>query len=145
MQNVLITGGAGFIGSNFVRYLLKAEPDVHIVNLDVLTYAGSLENLKDIPDPERHVFVKGDICNRNLIADLMRRYSRYCRNYGNNELYRIAGGATNIDYDEVILKEPRARRAMQGFSLHYYTRLRNLSTNHSATKEIASSQDASLK
>ncbi len=74
MQNVLITGGAGFIGSNFVRYLLKAEPDVHIVNLDVLTYAGSLENLKDIPDPERHVFVKGDICNRNLIADLMRRY-----------------------------------------------------------------------
>ncbi len=74
MQNVLITGGAGFIGSNFVRYLLKAEPDVHIVNLDVLTYAGSLENLKDIPNPERHVFVKGDICDRNLIADLMRRY-----------------------------------------------------------------------
>ena len=74
MQNVMITGGAGFIGSNFVRYLLKAEPDVHIVNLDVLTYAGSLENLKDIPDPERHVFVKGDICNRNLISDLMRRY-----------------------------------------------------------------------
>ena len=50
MKNILVTGGAGFIGSNFVRYLLEAEPDVHIVNLDALTYAGSLENLKDLPD-----------------------------------------------------------------------------------------------
>ncbi len=66
-------------------------------------------------------------------ADLLRRYSRYTRNYGDNELYRIGGGATNIDYDEVILKERRARSAMQGFSLHYYTRLRSLSPNHSAT------------
>ena len=66
-------------------------------------------------------------------ADLLRRYSRYTRNYGDNELYRVAGGATNIDYDEVILKERRARRAMQGFSLHYYTRLRSLSPIHSAT------------
>ena len=50
MQNVLVTGGAGFIGSNFVRYLLKAEPQVRIINLDALTYAGSLENLKDLSD-----------------------------------------------------------------------------------------------
>ena len=47
MQNVLVTGGAGFIGSNFVRYLLRVEPEVRIVNLDALTYAGSQENLKD--------------------------------------------------------------------------------------------------
>ena len=51
MHNVLVTGGAGFIGSNFVRYLLQVEPEVHIVNLDALTYAGSLENLKELPDP----------------------------------------------------------------------------------------------
>ena len=61
MHNILVTGGAGFIGSNFVRYLLQAEPDVQIVNLDVLTYAGSLENLRDLPDPRRHTFVHGDI------------------------------------------------------------------------------------
>ena len=53
MRNVLVTGGAGFIGSNFIRYLLNAEPDVHVINLDVLSYAGSFENLKDLPFPER--------------------------------------------------------------------------------------------
>ncbi|RLC12974.1 MAG: dTDP-glucose 4,6-dehydratase [Deltaproteobacteria bacterium] len=74
MQNVLVTGGAGFIGSNFVRYLLKVEPEVRIVNLDALTYAGSSENLKDLPDPGRHVFIHGNICDRNLVADLLRRY-----------------------------------------------------------------------
>ncbi len=74
MQNVLITGGAGFIGSNFVRYLLKAESEVQIINLDALTYAGSLENLKDLPDPERHVFVKGDICDRQTVDGLLRSH-----------------------------------------------------------------------
>ena len=74
MQNVLITGGAGFIGSNFIRYLLKVEPDVHIINLDALTYAGSLKNLKDLPDPERHTFVKGDICDRELVDKLLRQH-----------------------------------------------------------------------
>ena len=71
MRNVLITGGAGFIGSNFVRYLLNIEPDVRVVNLDLLTYAGSLENLKDLPDPNRHIFVKGGICDQALLEDLL--------------------------------------------------------------------------
>ena len=70
MKNVLVTGGAGFIGSNFVRYLLQAEPEVRVVNLDVLSYAGSQENLKDLPSPERHTFVKGDICDRPLVDEL---------------------------------------------------------------------------
>ncbi|MGB5845569.1 MAG: GDP-mannose 4,6-dehydratase, partial [Anaerolineales bacterium] len=61
MRNVLVTGGAGFIGSNFVRFLLNEEPDVKIVNLDALTYAGSLENLRDLPDPSRYQFVHGSI------------------------------------------------------------------------------------
>ena len=74
MRNVLITGGAGFIGSNFVRFLLQAEPEVRIINLDLLTYAGSLENLKGLPDPERHTFVKGDICNRALVEELLRQH-----------------------------------------------------------------------
>lgn len=74
MNNILITGEAGFIGSNFVRYLLKVEPDVQIVNLDALTYAGSLENLKDLPNSICHNFVKGDICNRVLVDSLLRQY-----------------------------------------------------------------------
>src|SRR3990172_7117290 len=75
MLNVLITGGAGFIGSNFVRYLLQREPRVNIVNLDALTYAGSQENLVDLPDPERHTFVQGDIGDRELVRDIFRMHS----------------------------------------------------------------------
>jgi dTDP-glucose 4,6-dehydratase len=74
MKNVLVTGGAGFIGSNFVRYLLEVEPDVHVINLDALTYAGSLENLKDLPGTDRHTFVQGDICNRDLVRDLLHQH-----------------------------------------------------------------------
>jgi len=74
MKNVLVTGGAGFIGSNFVRYLLEADQKIQLVNLDALTYAGSLENLKDLPDVERYTFVQGDICNRDLVRDLLRQY-----------------------------------------------------------------------
>ena len=71
MRNVLVTGGAGFIGSNFVHYLLRTEPNVHVINLDVLSYAGSLENLKDLPDPNRHTFVQGSICDRELVERLV--------------------------------------------------------------------------
>ena len=74
MRNVLITGGAGFIGSNFIRYILERESDLHIINLDVLTCAGSLENLKDLPDEERHTFIEGDICDQSLVEDIMRRH-----------------------------------------------------------------------
>jgi len=74
MQNVLVTGGAGFIGSNFVRYLQNVESQVQILNLDALTYAGSLENLKDLPDPSKHTFVQGDICDSDLIDNLLRQY-----------------------------------------------------------------------
>ena len=74
MQNILVTGGAGFIGSNFVRYLLRAEPNLRIVNLDALTYAGSLENLKKLPDPARHTFVHGNICDRSLVEELLRKH-----------------------------------------------------------------------
>ena len=71
MKNVLVTGGAGFIGSNFIRFLLDIDSTVQIINLDVLTYAGSLENLVDLPDPDRHTFVKGDICDREMVIRLL--------------------------------------------------------------------------
>lgn len=73
-SNILITGGAGFIGSNFVRHLLANDPRVRIVNLDLLTYAGSLRNLQDLPDPARHTFVQGDITDGPLVTRLMREH-----------------------------------------------------------------------
>jgi len=75
MPNVLVTGGAGFIGSNFIHFLLRVEPDTKIVNLDALTYAGSQENVKGLPDPDRHTFVQGDICDRPLIDSLLRKHN----------------------------------------------------------------------
>ena len=74
MKNILVTGGAGFIGSNFIRYMLTHEPDIRIVNLDALTYAGSLANLRELPDPGRHSFVKGDINDRALVDRLLREH-----------------------------------------------------------------------
>jgi dTDP-glucose 4,6-dehydratase len=74
MENILVTGGAGFIGSNFIRYLLATQPEVRIINLDLLTYAGSPENLSDLPDPTRHDLVRGDICDRPLVDRLLREY-----------------------------------------------------------------------
>ncbi|MBM3151253.1 MAG: dTDP-glucose 4,6-dehydratase [Chloroflexi bacterium] len=71
MQNILVTGGAGFIGSNFVRHILRAGADLRVVTLDALTYAGSLENLKDLPHPEKHAFVQGDICDRTLVENTL--------------------------------------------------------------------------
>ncbi len=74
MKNVLVTGGAGFIGSNFVRHLLQAEPEVHLVNLDALTYAGSLENLRDLPDMSRYTFVEGNIGDSVLVETILNQY-----------------------------------------------------------------------
>lgn len=71
-MKILVTGGAGFIGSNFIHYWLNKHPEDKIVNLDVLTYAGNLENLKAIENNSNYKFVKGDICDEKLVNDLMR-------------------------------------------------------------------------
>ncbi|MGX1983422.1 dTDP-glucose 4,6-dehydratase [Thermolongibacillus altinsuensis] len=73
-MNLLVTGGAGFIGSNFVRYMLKKYPEYKIVNYDLLTYAGNLENLKDIQENPQYVFVKGDIRNYQLVDYIVKSY-----------------------------------------------------------------------
>jgi dTDP-glucose 4,6-dehydratase len=74
MENVLVTGGAGFIGSNFVRYILEKEPGIRVVNLDLLTYAGLKENISGPDRFDRHVFIHGDICDRDLVKGLFDRY-----------------------------------------------------------------------
>jgi dTDP-glucose 4,6-dehydratase len=70
MKNILITGGAGFIGSHLVRHLLHTYPDYHIVNLDKLTYAGNLENLRDVEDLPNYTFVREDICDFDAMKEL---------------------------------------------------------------------------
>lgn len=69
-MKILVTGGAGFIGSNFIKYMLQ-KYDYKIVNLDKLTYAGNLENLKDIENNKNYTFIKGDICDRALVLDIL--------------------------------------------------------------------------
>ena len=70
-MNVLVTGGCGFIGSNLVKYLRRVRPDWTLVNLDKLTYAGNLENLKELEGDPQHVFVRGDVANRELVEHVM--------------------------------------------------------------------------
>ena len=74
-MNVLVTGGCGFIGSNLVRHLRAVRPDWKLVNLDKLTYAGNLENLKDLEGDSKHVFVRGDVGNRELMDLVLREHA----------------------------------------------------------------------
>jgi len=74
MKSILVTGCAGFIGSNFVPYFLDKYEDYNLINLDLLTYAGNLENLTEVKDNNRYKFIKGDICNRELLEYIFNEY-----------------------------------------------------------------------
>jgi dTDP-glucose 4,6-dehydratase len=69
----LVTGGAGFIGSHFIRYLLRTYPGIHLINLDKITYAGNLENLRDVEDDPRYEFIRGDIRDKDLVRNIYRK------------------------------------------------------------------------
>ena len=75
MQTYLVSGGAGFIGSNFIPYFLENNTDVHLVNVDSLTYAGNLDHLAEVNGNPRYTFVKGDICDRELVSSLFEKYN----------------------------------------------------------------------
>ncbi|MBN8580379.1 MAG: dTDP-glucose 4,6-dehydratase [Anaerolineae bacterium] len=74
MKNVLVTGGAGFIGSNFIHYLIQTEANVNIINLDALTYAGNLSNLSSVENHPRYRFVQGNICDADAMDNLLREH-----------------------------------------------------------------------
>ena len=114
MKRILVTGGAGFIGSNFVHYLLAHYNDILVVNLDALTYAGNLENLSEIENDPRYTFVKGDIRDRRLVGDLFSRFdfdtvvnfaaeSHVDRSITNPEIFLT----TNILGTQVLLDEAK--------------------------------------
>ena len=93
MKNILVTGGAGFIGSNFIHYLLGKEKDIQIINLDVLTYSGSLENLRDIAGDPRYHFIEGNICDDELDYSII----------SNNQIDTIVHFAAESHVDRSIL------------------------------------------
>ncbi len=74
MKTILVTGGAGFIGSNFVKFMLDKHPEYRVINLDALTYAGNLENLKEVSNNPNYVFIKADIRDRIRIEEIFSQY-----------------------------------------------------------------------
>jgi dTDP-glucose 4,6-dehydratase len=113
MQILLITGGCGFIGSHFVRLMLHEEPDLHIVNLDALTYAGNLDNLLDVADHPRYTFSHGDIADRDVVEKVMRGVDSVIHFAAESHVDRSIQGAaafvrTNVVGTQVLLDAARA-------------------------------------
>ena len=120
MVEVLVTGGAGFIGSNFVRYALKQHPDWHVTTLDKLTYAGRRENLHDVMDDPRHAFVHGDIADATVSAPLVERANVVVHFAAETHVDRsiLAAGdfiRTDVEGTFVLLEAARQAKALRRF------------------------------
>lgn len=121
MKNILVTGGAGFIGSNFINYILNKRDDYFIVNLDKLTYAGNLENLKEVESKKNYTFIKGDIVNGELVNYIFEKYKiKYVINFAaESHVDRSISGSevffrTNVIGTNVLL-EASKRFAVERF------------------------------
>jgi dTDP-glucose 4,6-dehydratase len=115
MKSIFVTGGAGFIGSAFVRQVLAEQPDIQITDLDALTYAGNLENLSGV-DETRHTFIKGDICDRDAVLAAVPEGCDAIFNFAaESHVDRSISSAdeflrTNIIGTQVLLDVARAKR-----------------------------------
>ena len=117
---VLVTGGAGFIGSNFVRHALQTHLDWHVTTLDKLTYAGRRENLHDVMDDPRHTFVHGDICDATVAAPLVERANIVVHFAAETHVDRsiMAAGdfiRTDVEGTFVLLEAARRAPALRRF------------------------------
>ena len=123
-MRLIVTGGAGFIGSNYIRYALSAHPDYHIVNLDNLTYSGNLENLQDVASSSRYSLIKGDICERNVLNGI--------------EFDAIVHFAAESHVDRSILDaQPFLKTNVLGtYNLLEIARQRNCTFLHVSTDEV---------
>jgi len=111
-MKALITGGCGFIGSNFIRYFLSKHKDYRVINLDKLTYAGRRENLKDLAKNPRYQFIKGDICDKKLVQSLVKKVDEIIHFAAESHVDRSIGGPevflrTNIFGTYVLLEAVR--------------------------------------
>jgi dTDP-glucose 4,6-dehydratase len=114
-MRLFITGGAGFIGSNFIRHMLAADSDYEIVNFDKLTYAGNLDNLRDVSDNENYSFVRGDICDRPALDEAIRNSDAVINFAAESHVDRSIERATdfietNVVGTQVLLDAARAAR-----------------------------------
>lgn len=115
MGSIMVTGGAGFIGSNFIRYCLQKHGGTPVVNFDALTYAGNLENLQEIQDHQNYTFVRGDICESEAVRRVLRKYDvdTIVHFAAESHVDRSIRGAgvfvrTNVLGTQVLLDEARA-------------------------------------
>ncbi len=120
-MKILVTGGAGFIGSNFIRYWLNKYPDDKIVNLDSLTYAGNLENLRDVENNKNYQFVKGDICDADLVDKLIKDIDLIVHFAAESHVDRSIQNSedfikTNVEGTRILLD---AAKNNGGIRLHY--------------------------
>ena len=141
MNTVLITGGAGFIGSNFIAYFLENNTNVNVVNLDLLTYAGDLENLKEIENHERYTFVKGDICDRTFIDNLFQKhqFNHVIHFAAESHVDNSISGPENFIKTNVLgtfnLLDA-ARKLWMKSSNNYYEQFKNSRFHHVSTDEV---------